>query len=81
MRYTVLLLLGQVSDVYVAFVPALDVVTQGDTIAEAVAAAREAATLAVRGMIKDGEDVPVERAQAIVETIDVPLPVPAEATA
>ncbi len=81
MRYTVILLPGQVSEVYVAFVPALDVVTQGDTVEEALVAARDAAMLAVRGMVKDGEEVPIERAPAIVETIDVPLPVAAGATA
>lgn len=77
MRYTTLLLPGHEPDVYVAFVPVLDVVTQGGTIAEALVAAREAATLAIRGMIEDGEEVPVEPPGAIVEAIDVPVPVPA----
>ena len=40
MRYTVLLLPGEDPDVYVAFVPALDVVTQGESIDDAVRAAR-----------------------------------------
>lgn len=77
MRYTALLLPGQEPGVYVAFVPALDVVTQGSTVADALVAAREAATLAVRGMVEDGEEVPVESTGAVVETIDVPVPVPA----
>ena len=77
MRYTVLLLPGQEPDVYVAFVPALDVVTQGGTVAEALVAAREAATLAIRGMLEEGEEVPVEPPGAMVETIDVSVPVPA----
>jgi predicted RNase H-like HicB family nuclease len=78
-RYTALLLPGHEPGVYVAFVPALDLVTQGEGIEGAIQAAREAATLAVRGLVRDGEEVPVEPAGGIVAGIEVA--VPAEATA
>jgi predicted RNase H-like HicB family nuclease len=81
MRYTVLLLPETDPDVYVAYVPVLDVVTQGDTFEEALVAAREAATLAVRAMLRDGEDVPPEPAGAIVASVEVPVPVEAGAVA
>ena len=74
MRYTVLLLPETDPDVYVAYVPVLDVTTQGDTFEEALTAAREAAILAVRGMMADGEEVPTEPAGAITASIDVPVP-------
>lgn len=81
MRCTTLLLPGEDPDLYVAFVPALDVVTQGEGIEGALLDAREASILAVRGMIEDGEVVPIEAAGAVVETIDVPVSVAAETTA
>lgn len=81
MRYTVLLLPGEDPEVYVAFVPGLDVVTQGDGREGAIAAAREASILAVKDMIEGGEEILVERGDAIVATIEVDVPVPAAATA
>jgi predicted RNase H-like HicB family nuclease len=46
---------------YSVFVPFLPgVVTSGDTIEDALAMAREAIALHVRGLIEDGEPVPVE---------------------
>jgi predicted RNase H-like HicB family nuclease len=46
---------------YSVHVPALPgVVTSGDTIEEALAMAREAIALHVRGLIEDGEAVPIE---------------------
>lgn len=80
MRYTVLLLPETDPGVYVAYVPVLDVTTQGDTFEEALSAAREAATLAVRGLIADGEEIPTEPGGAITASIDVPVPI-AEAVA
>ena len=77
MRYTVLLLPEADPEVYVAYVPVLGVVTQGRTKEDALVAAREAATLALQDLIEDGEEVFAEPAGAIVETIDVPVPVPA----
>ncbi len=81
MRYTVLLLPGHDPGIFVAFVPALDVVAQGENIERAIAAAEEASALAIEAMIEDGEDVPTERGLAITATIDVPVPVAAEAVA
>lgn len=81
MRYTVLLLPGEDPEVYVAFVPGLDVVTQGDGIEGAMAAAREASILAIKDMIGGGEEILVERGDAIMDTIEVDVPVPAAATA
>ena len=46
---------------YSVSVPALPgVVTSGDTIEEALAMAREAIGLHLRGMIEDGEPIPIE---------------------
>ncbi len=77
MRYTALLLQETDPHVHVAYVPILGVVTQGGTADEALTAAREAAILAIRGMLEDGEELPAEPPGAIIETIDVPVPVPA----
>jgi predicted RNase H-like HicB family nuclease len=80
MRYTVLLLPGEDPELYVAFVPGLDVVTQGEGVEGALIAAREACALAVKDMIENGEEILVERGTAIMDTIDVDVPVPAGAT-
>ncbi len=77
MRYTVLLLPETDPEVYVAYGPVLAIVTQGRSREDALVAAREAATLALRDLIEDGEEVFAETGAAIVETIDVPVPVPA----
>jgi predicted RNase H-like HicB family nuclease len=74
MRYTVLLLPESDPEVYVAYVPVLGVTTEGRTFEEAVTAAHEAATLAVRGLVADGEEVPTEPAGAVVASVDVPVP-------
>ena len=74
---TALLLPGREPDVSVAFVPAPDVVTQGGTVAAALVAARAAAIGAVRGTIEEGEEPSAAPPGAIVETIDVPVPLPA----
>ena len=81
MRYSVLLLPETDPDVYVAYVPVLGVVTQGDTLEDALVAAREAAVLAVRGMAADGEEVPTEPAGAVVSAVEVTIPAAAEAVA
>jgi predicted RNase H-like HicB family nuclease len=80
-RYTVLLLPETDPAVHVAYVPVLGVVTQGRTREEALVAAREAAALALQDLVADGEEVYAEPPGAIVETIEVPLPVPAGASA
>jgi predicted RNase H-like HicB family nuclease len=76
-RYTVLLLPDTDPDVFVAPVPVLGVVTQGRSREDALVAAREAATLAPQDLVEDGEEVYAEPRGAIVETIDVSVPVPA----
>ena len=81
MRYTVLLFPGEDPEVYVAFVPGLDVVTQGEGVEGALAAAREASILVLKDMVEAGEEILAEPPGAIVETIEVPLPVPAGSTA
>lgn len=81
MRYTVLLLPETDPMVYVAYVPVLGVVTQGRTREDALVAAREAATLALRDVMNEGEEVYAEPPGAVVETIEVDVPVPTGASA
>lgn len=78
-RYTVLLYYDPEASSYAALVPVLDVATQGATVEEALAMAREAAALQVRGLIEDGEPVLIEHSPPIVAAIEVA--VPAEVTA
>jgi antitoxin HicB len=75
-RYTVLLY--EEEGVYAALIPYLGVATQGSTIEEALAMAREAAELHVHGLIEDGEPVLEEQSIPIVAAVDVEIP--AEAT-
>lgn len=81
MRYTVLLVPKTDPDVHIAYVPVLGVVTQGGTVADALAAAHEAATLALQDIVEEGEEVFAEPPGTIVETIEVDVPVHAGATA
>lgn len=74
MRYTVLLLPETDPDVYVAYVPVLGVTTQGGTREEALVAAREAAVLALRGMLEDDEEIPNEPPGAITASIEISVP-------
>lgn len=76
MRYTVLLFPGEDPEVYVAFVPGLDVATQGEGVEGALAAAREASVLAIEEMVERGEEILAEPPGAVVESIDVDVPVP-----
>lgn len=73
MRYNVLLQPGDDPGIYVAFVPSLDIVTQGASMEQALDAAREAIVLTVRGLIEEGEDVPADSAEAMLTSVDVPL--------
>jgi len=75
MRYTVLLLPDSETGVFVAYVPALGVTTQGASVEDALAMAKEASELVVEDMTERGEDVPVEELGAVVSSIDVALPV------
>ncbi len=73
-RYTILLYPDEAEGGYTVLVPALPgVVTQGETIEEALAMAKEAIELHIEGMIADGEPVPEEDVtpQTAVVTVEV----------
>jgi predicted RNase H-like HicB family nuclease len=77
-RYTVLLFAEEGS--FSALVPVLDnLATQGETVEEALAMAREAAELYVEGLMARGEFVPEEETAPIVAAVDVEVPVKAVA--
>jgi len=60
---------------YWVTVPALPgILTQGDTLEQAIANAREAISLHLRGIIADGEPIPgdEENTQAITIAVDAP---------
>lgn len=71
-RYTVLLYREE--GVYAALIPVLGVATQGTTMEEALAMAREASELHIRGLVEDGEPVLEEEEPPIVASIDVEIP-------
>ena len=71
-RYTILLHPDQEVGGYTVTVPALPgIVTEGDTIEEAIAMARDAIKLHIECLIADGEPVPEEpeHPQALVITV------------
>jgi predicted RNase H-like HicB family nuclease len=72
-RYTVLLY--EEDGVYAVLIPYLGIATQGSTIPEALATAKEVAELHVRGHAEDGEPVLEEQSVPIVPAVDVELPV------
>ena len=77
-QYTILLEPDPEEGGYTVTVPALPgIVTEGDTIEEAIAMARDAITLHIEGMIADGEPVPEEKEhpQAIVVKVSAPAAV------
>ena len=53
--------------------------TQGDTVEEALAMAREAIALYLESVITHGEPIPVEREPARAEPVAVDVPLPASA--
>lgn len=75
MRYSIVLI-HEGDDVgYGVEVPMLPgCFSQGDTLDEAVAMAREAIELHLRGHLADGEPIPVEDKPAILVQVDVDLP-------
>ena len=79
LRYTIIL--DPDSDgIYTVTVPALPgVVTQGDTIEEALAMARDAIELHLRGLLEDGEPIPTEVHSPQLLTLEVAMPDPAPA--
>jgi predicted RNase H-like HicB family nuclease len=74
-RYTVLLYPEEQG--YSVLVPVLGVATQGETVEEALAMARDVIEVAVRGLIEDQEPVPEEENPPMVATVDVDVPVKA----
>jgi predicted RNase H-like HicB family nuclease len=53
---------------YSVYVPAIPgCYTDGDTIAEALAMAREAITLCLRGMVADGEPIPPDTSSVVLD--------------
>jgi predicted RNase H-like HicB family nuclease len=70
--YTVLLEPDPDSGTYTVTVPALPgVVTQGDSIEDALAMARDAIQLHIEGLVADGEPVPEERERPQLMTVQV----------
>ncbi|MDQ3693863.1 MAG: hypothetical protein M3464_09565 [Chloroflexota bacterium] len=59
------------------YVPVLGVVTQGETIAAALPAAREAARLDSWGRIRHDEEVSIDPLDRVLTTIEVEVPVAA----
>ena len=78
-RYTILLYEDEEEGGYAVLIPLLGVATQGETLDEALAMAKEAAELHVQGLIKDGEPVLEEETPPIAASIDIAIPVPATA--
>jgi predicted RNase H-like HicB family nuclease len=74
-RFTVLLY--QEEGGYSAIVPGLHVATEGRTIDEALAMAKEAAELRIDALVQDGEPVLEEEEAPIVAAIHVDVPAPA----
>lgn len=71
-RYTVVLYPELEEGGYSVLVPLLPgCVTQGETVDEALANAREAIELHVRGMEEDDDYIPVEDVPLIVATVEV----------
>ena len=65
-------------DGYSVHVPALPgVVTEGGTIEEALAMAREAITLHIEGLREDGLEIPVESPSRSRRTVRIPVRVAA----
>jgi antitoxin HicB len=80
-RYSVLLVPDDVDDGYTVLVPALPgVVTQGETIDDALARAREAIALHLEGLALDGEPIPQERESPILKSVVVAPDLPHETT-
>lgn len=73
-HYTILLHPDKEQGGYWVTVPSLPgIITQGDTLEQAISMAREAIALHVEGMIADGEELPEdeESTQSLVVAVDV----------
>ncbi|MCL4369488.1 MAG: type II toxin-antitoxin system HicB family antitoxin [Chloroflexi bacterium] len=74
-HYTILLHEDREQGGYWVTVPALlGILTQGDTLEQVIANAREAISLHLRGMIADGEPIPEdeENTQAVTIVVEAP---------
>jgi antitoxin HicB len=70
--YTVLLEPDPETGTWTVTVPALPgVVTQGDSVDDALAMAKDAIRLHIEGLIADGEQVPEERERPQLATVQV----------
>jgi antitoxin HicB len=59
---------------YVATIPVFAIATQGETLQEARAMARDAIRAFIESLSKDGEEIPIEQPAAITERLAVKLP-------
>ena len=75
MRYTIILIQEQGEPGYAVDAPMLPgCYSQGDTVDEAIANAREAIETHIGGMLKAGEDIPVEEEPFTITTAQGDLP-------
>lgn len=71
-RYTMILYPNPDEGVYTVRVPALPgIVTQGNTINEAIAMGKEAISLCIESLLADGDPVPVETEPPQVISVEV----------
>jgi antitoxin HicB len=77
-RYTVLLYPEPEDGGYSVLVPLLGTATQGETVEEALAMARDAIEGVLAVMRERGEDIPEEDLPPIVASVEVPVLIPAE---
>jgi predicted RNase H-like HicB family nuclease len=75
MRYTVVLVPGEQPGRYVAYVPVIPgCVTQGDSIAEALAMAKDAADAMLAVAADHNENTPTEPDGVVIRSIKVVVP-------
>ncbi len=71
-RYTVVLTPDSEEDGYTVTVPALPgCITEGDTVEEALANAREAIACHLQGLALDGEPIPEEQHAPLLTAVEV----------
>jgi antitoxin HicB len=75
-QYTVLIAFDPETNVYTVKVPALPGCgTEGDSVEEALAMARDAIAGNLLARAEQGWEIPVEEPRFIVATVEVPLPI------
>lgn len=75
MRYTVVLVPSNVPGTYVAYVPAIPgCVTQGTSIEDALAMAKDAAETMLEDMAEHNEYIPTEPDGALIGAVTVKVP-------